>query len=718
MMKKLLGAMSLLLILCILAGIPIAPAAQAAGKYWIGVDITNQITTVYRVSDNSVVRHMLCSTGLDSSPTPTGTFYMQQKAYASERTEWYYFRDYNCYAKWATRIKGGIFFHSVIYSSKSNSSLRTSSVNNLGKKASHGCIRLTVDNAKFIAQNCPTGTKVKIYKGAANPDLKQQLTGSYQTLKNGSSGTTVKKLQQRLWECGWYDGSINGKFDSATEKAVRAFQKAQKISADGIAGSKTQKAVYSASPALGLNATLEKGDTSLAVEQLQKMLAKVGMYSGEADGSFGAATQQAVIDYQNARGLTANGIATPALQAKLAGESGIVPTPAPTATPEPAPAAIGTATVKTNGGQLNMRKTKSTSGTIIAKLNNGTEVLLLEEGSKWCKVWYKNQTGYVSSDYVKIKLADFSPTETPTVEPTVTPELPEWTTPTPDVSTEPTPTPDVTETPAPTATPEPTPTPAPTATPVPAIGTAKVKTSGSKLNVRKSKSTTSTIQMKLANKTLVEVLEKSGTWTKIRCNGKSGWVMTKYLTITLYANTSPTPTPAPTTAPTAAPAVIGTAKVKTSGSKLNMRKSRSTSATVVKQIPNGTKVNVLAVNGSWLQVTYGGKTGWILKTYAVLSLSQATPTPAPTLPPWTSEPTATPTPAPTLPPWTTEPTPAPTATAEPTATPTPAATATPTPAPTATPEPTATPTPAPTATPEPTATPTPAPTATPEPTDA
>ena len=690
MMKKLLSALAALLALCLVTGTLTAPAAEAAGKYWIGVDITNQITTVYRTSDNSVVRHMLCSTGLDATPTPTGTYYMPKKAYSSERTEWYYFKKFDCYAKYATRIVGGILFHSVIYSTKSNSSLNTTSVRKLGQKASHGCIRLSVDNAKFIAQNCPAGTKVKIYYGKANPDLKQQLTGSYQTLKPGSSGASVKKLQQRLWECGWYDGSVSGTYNAATETAVRAYQKAQGLTVDGIAGSKTQKALYAASPKLGLYATLEKGDQSLAVEQLQQMLSKVGVYSGSADGSFGAETRQAVIDYQNACGLTASGIATPALQVRLAGESGVVATPEPTAAPEPAPEAIGTATVRTNGGKLNLRKTASSSGKVLASLTNGTQLSLLTAGSTWHKVWYNGLTGYVSADYVKVTLAEITPTPTPALpewstpepEATATPALPEWSTATPE--------------PTVTPTPEPTATPAPTATPVPAIGQGTVKTGGSKLNVRKKKSTGSTIVAKVKNKATVEVLEVSGSWALIRTGSKTGYVQTKYLKITLFG--SDTATTAPTATPT--PDFIGTAKIKTNGSALNMRKSMSSSAAVLKKIPNKTTVNVLSVSGKWVQVTYGGKTGYVSKAYVTLSLfASATPTPAPTLPPWTAEPTATPTPEPES---TATATPTPEPTATPTPTPTPEPTATPTPTPTA--EPTATPTPTPTA--EPTAAPT------------
>ena len=118
-MKRLIPILCVML--CLALSIPLAPAAQAAGSYWIGVDLTNQITTIYRTSDNSAVRHMLCSTGLAATPTPTGTFYLPSKAYSSERTEWYYFKEFDCWAKYATRIKGGILFHSVIYSRKDKS---------------------------------------------------------------------------------------------------------------------------------------------------------------------------------------------------------------------------------------------------------------------------------------------------------------------------------------------------------------------------------------------------------------------------------------------------------------------------------------------------------------------------------------------------------------------------------------------------------------------
>ena len=67
------------------------------------------------------------------------------------------------YGQYATRITGGVLFHSVPYYKKSKSALCTEKYNKLGQQASMGCVRLTVEDAKWIADNCPSGTTVEIY---------------------------------------------------------------------------------------------------------------------------------------------------------------------------------------------------------------------------------------------------------------------------------------------------------------------------------------------------------------------------------------------------------------------------------------------------------------------------------------------------------------------------------------------------------------------------
>lgn len=60
------------------------------------------------------------------------------------------------------------------------------------------------------------------------------------TLKRGAEGDRVKALQQQLKELGYYDGTIDGDFGWGTHRAVKAFQKDQKIAVDGKVGSGTQ----------------------------------------------------------------------------------------------------------------------------------------------------------------------------------------------------------------------------------------------------------------------------------------------------------------------------------------------------------------------------------------------------------------------------------------------------------------------------------------------
>jgi peptidoglycan hydrolase-like protein with peptidoglycan-binding domain len=64
-----------------------------------------------------------------------------------------------------------------------------------------------------------------------------------QLLKDGSSGPLVKQLQQRLKDKGFNPGEIDGVFGLGTKAAVRAFQTANGMEADGLVGQKTWNAL-------------------------------------------------------------------------------------------------------------------------------------------------------------------------------------------------------------------------------------------------------------------------------------------------------------------------------------------------------------------------------------------------------------------------------------------------------------------------------------------
>ena len=69
-------------------------------------------------------------------------------------------------------------------------------------------------------------------------------------LKSGSKGNEVKEVQRRLKAWGYYSGAVDGVFGAGTKKAVIAFQKKNGLTADGVVGASTYKA-------LGMNSSYQ-----------------------------------------------------------------------------------------------------------------------------------------------------------------------------------------------------------------------------------------------------------------------------------------------------------------------------------------------------------------------------------------------------------------------------------------------------------------------------
>ncbi len=146
------------------------------------------------------------------------------------------------------------------------------------------------------------------------------------TLREGDEGENVYILQAYLFELGYYTGRIDGRFSAETTEAVKAFQRANGLTADGIAGKGTQSKLTSGSaiPAAGATeeeeapstlpettelSTLRRGDKSAQVMVMQQYLMELGYLSTQPDGQFGAGTERAVKLFQEANGLTADGVA-------------------------------------------------------------------------------------------------------------------------------------------------------------------------------------------------------------------------------------------------------------------------------------------------------------------------------------------------------------------------------------------------------------------------
>ena len=242
--------------------------------YAITVDVRNQVPTVYGRDDKGEytipVRQMVCSTGTKATPSDVGEWTL-----SGRRARWCYFPAWSSHAQYWTKINDSIAFHSVVYNAVDYDAMSVKSYNMLGSRASHGCVRLLVSDARWIYENIGKGVVVTITedlpsdeelrKAVAAPPLNSAKNGPVTTpeptpppsytsdgmppqpfrqLKKGSKGEDVYWLQMKLKELGYYTGTVTGGYYSGTEKAVKAYQKDHKISGSGVANVRTLEAIY------------------------------------------------------------------------------------------------------------------------------------------------------------------------------------------------------------------------------------------------------------------------------------------------------------------------------------------------------------------------------------------------------------------------------------------------------------------------------------------
>ncbi len=179
--------------------------------------------------------------------------------------------------------------------------------------------------------------------------------GSALALERGDQGPSVKTLQQKLQQAGFYQAPVTQVYDFPTEDAVRRFQKANGITVNGIVGTTTlqkleswrtqpitnqiqkisntntqpqkttvpstaAKKTTTASSVTSKRRTtglLVKGDEGEGVRTLQKRLSVAGFYYGNATGIFGPITEEAVQKFQKSYNLDVDGVVGPATLSKL-----------------------------------------------------------------------------------------------------------------------------------------------------------------------------------------------------------------------------------------------------------------------------------------------------------------------------------------------------------------------------------------------------------------
>lgn len=119
---------------------------------YIYVSLEEQRVFIFNGTNHNwkLINVFSCASGKAETPTITGHFFVGVKGL-------YFKSGAAVYCRYFSQISGNYLFHSILYDKNGN--ILDSE---LGAVASHGCIRLALDNAKYIYNNIPTGSGVWI----------------------------------------------------------------------------------------------------------------------------------------------------------------------------------------------------------------------------------------------------------------------------------------------------------------------------------------------------------------------------------------------------------------------------------------------------------------------------------------------------------------------------------------------------------------------------
>ncbi len=306
-----------------------------SGGYTLRVDTINQVVSAYRGAE--LVRQMICSSGTDADATPLGTFP------TGTQYRWGYFTKFDVWAQYWTRIDGPILFHSVLFQKKDESTLISSSVNNLGRRASHGCIRLRVIDAKWIFDNCPSKTPTIVFEGIRD-----------------SKYTAAVRAK----------GALEGK----------NLYKAH------VPSGKT--ALVKTSSGGGLKVRAKADSTATVVTTLA---------NGQSATIVSASGEWSRIYHRGTVGYVSSAFLQVTSSAPTKPSDGSTPSK---------PASDGMikamGTIVTNGGTLNMRAEPNATSTVLLVVPNGAEIGVIDDLGSWVYAFYQGQNGYFAKQFVLI----------------------------------------------------------------------------------------------------------------------------------------------------------------------------------------------------------------------------------------------------------------------------------------------------------------------------
>ena len=324
----------------------------------------------------------------------------------------------------ASRIYKNVLFHSIPCSRKSDASISKSGLEDFGRPASHGCVRLRWEDAEFIAKCCQAGTRVHIFKSKEkDPELRELLYAASYTNEKGQSyrtylgiseeegvlgryskGKEVVSLQTRLRDLGIFNDDIDGDYEGSTVNAVREAQRLMGMEESGVATLEFQEAVMDDESApTAQNVPLQEGMSGPVVKNMQQCLQTLKLYDGALDGVFDVDVAEAVRKFQGAYGYPQEGILRPQVQKALCYEAGKVQamfSQNEGYTCEETAGQINMGMIFSNVG-IRMRSKPSSSGEILTRLSNGNIVVALESEGDFIKVQRGRKVGYVNGRYLE-----------------------------------------------------------------------------------------------------------------------------------------------------------------------------------------------------------------------------------------------------------------------------------------------------------------------------